>query len=53
VFTFTWDAAGRLVGVGNVTTTVVYTYNGDGVRVAQAVSGTVTTYGQDLVSGLP
>jgi RHS repeat-associated protein len=53
VFTFTWNAAGRLVGVGNVTTTVVYTYNGDGVRVAQAVGGTVTTVVQDLAGGLP
>jgi hypothetical protein len=32
------------VGVQNVTTTVVYTYNGDGHRMAKAVDGVTTTY---------
>jgi len=36
---YTYDAAGRLVGVQNITHMPVYTYNGDGVRVAQFVIG--------------
>jgi len=38
-FTYTYDAAGRLVGAQSITSTLVYTYNGDGVRVAQSVDG--------------
>jgi YD repeat-containing protein len=38
-FTYTYDAAGRLVGARSITSTLVYTYNGDGVRVAQSVDG--------------
>ena len=38
VFTYTWNGAGRLVKMQSLTHTIVYTYNGDGVRVAQAVS---------------
>jgi predicted HTH domain antitoxin len=38
-FTYTYDAAGPLVGAQSITNTLVYTYNGDGVRVAQSVEG--------------
>jgi RHS repeat-associated protein len=44
------EIAGRLVGVESVTTTVVYTYNGDGVRVAQSVDGVETQWVQTLAS---
>ena len=47
-FTYTYDAAGRLVGAQSVTSTLVYTYNADGLRVAQQVSGTLTTFAWDL-----
>ncbi len=52
VFTYTWNAAGRLVRAESITHTVVYTYNGDDVRVASAADGTETRYVQDVV-GLP
>jgi YD repeat-containing protein len=51
-FTTTYDAAGRLVGAQSITNTLVYTYNGDGVRVAMAVDGVETRWVQD-VTGLP
>jgi len=51
-FTYTYDAAGRLVGAQSITSTLVYTYNGDGVRVAMAVDGVETRWVQD-VTGLP
>ena len=52
VYTYTWNAAGRLVQAQSMTHTLVYTYNGDGVRVASAADGTETRYVQDVV-GLP
>jgi len=48
-FTYTYDAAGRLAGAQNITNTLVYTYNGDGVRVAMAVDGVETRWAQDTV----
>ena len=52
VYTYTWNAAGRLVKAESITHTLVYTYSGDGVRVASAADGTETRYVQDVV-GLP
>ncbi len=52
VYTYTWNAAGRLVKAESITHTIVYTYNGDDVRVASAADGTVTRYVQDTI-GLP
>jgi RHS repeat-associated protein len=40
------------VGVESITNTLVYTYNGDGARVAMAVDGVETRWVQD-VTGLP
>ncbi len=37
----------------NVTTTLVYTYSADGLRVAQAIDGDETSYAWDWASGLP
>jgi uncharacterized protein RhaS with RHS repeats len=46
-FTTTYDAAGRLVGAQSITSTLVYTYNGDGVCVAQEVDGVEMRWVQD------
>jgi RHS repeat-associated protein len=51
-FTYTYNAAGRLVQAESITNTVVYTYNGNGVRVATAVDGIETRYVQDISIGL-
>jgi RHS repeat-associated protein len=49
VFTFTYDAANRLITVTNGTTlTLGYRYNGDGVLVAQTAGSVVTTFVQDV-----
>ncbi|MEJ5312525.1 MAG: RHS repeat-associated core domain-containing protein [Anaerolineae bacterium] len=37
-FTYTYSAAGRMVRAESLTATLVYTYNADGLRVAQAQS---------------
>ncbi|MEJ5312469.1 MAG: RHS repeat-associated core domain-containing protein [Anaerolineae bacterium] len=37
-FTYTYSAAGRMVRAENLTATLVYTYNADGLRVAQSQS---------------
>jgi len=50
---YTFDSLDRLTQVISATTTVDSTYNGDGVRVGKSVSGTPTTYVQDLGTGLP
>ena len=52
VFTYTYDAANRLVRAQSVTTTLVYTYNADGLRVAQSVDGVETAFTWDLAAGL-
>ena len=39
VFTYTTDGAGRMVGAESLTRTLVYTYNGDGLRVASLLTG--------------
>jgi len=40
--TYTYDRAGRMVEARSVSVTLVYTYDADGLRVAQSVSDTVT-----------
>jgi RHS repeat-associated protein len=42
-----------MVRAENVTTTLLYTYTADGLRVAQAVDGAVTTFAWDWASGIP
>ena len=49
VYTYTWNVAGRMVGAESVTHTLVYTYNGEGVRVAQSVDGQATTWVMDTI----
>jgi YD repeat-containing protein len=41
---YQYDAAGRLVEAQSVTNALVYTYNGDGVRVAMAADGIETRW---------
>jgi YD repeat-containing protein len=53
VFTYTYNSAGRLVQAQSITATIVYTYTADGLRVAQAVAGAVTTYAWDWASAVP
>ncbi len=38
VYTYTYSAAGRMVRAESITATLVYTYNADGLRVAQSQS---------------
>jgi uncharacterized protein RhaS with RHS repeats len=52
-FTYTYNGAGRMVRVEGVTLTLVYTYNANGLRVAQSVDGDVTEFAWDWASGLP
>jgi hypothetical protein len=48
VRTFTYNAAGQMIEATVFTLTTVFTYNGDGVRVAMAVDGHgATTYALD------
>jgi RHS repeat-associated protein len=53
VYTYTYDGAGRMVQAQSVTLTLVYTYNADGLRVAQDVSGTVTAFVWDWATPVP
>jgi RHS repeat-associated protein len=52
-FTYTYNGAGRMVRVEGVTLTLVYTYNANGLRVAQSVDGDVITFTWDWASGVP
>ena len=52
-FTYAYNSAGRMVGAESVTSTLVYTYNAGGLRVAQSVDGDVTTFAWDWASGIP
>jgi RHS repeat-associated protein len=54
-FTYTYNAAGRLVQAQSVTSTLVYTYTAGGLRVGQSDSSvpSVDTYAWDWASGLP
>mgnify|MGYP007065671162 CR=1 FL=1 len=67
VFTYTYSAAGRMVArfgrqkrvAESITSTLVYTYNAAGLRVAQSVigfgepAGDETTFAWDWASGVP
>jgi RHS repeat-associated protein len=53
VYTYTYNAAGRMVQAESVTMTLVYTYNADGLRVAQAVDGATNIFTWDWATGVP
>jgi hypothetical protein len=50
---YTYDGAGRMVQAQSVTLTLVYTYNAEGLRVAQDLSGTATTFVWDWATPVP
>src|SRR5688572_26031088 len=52
VFTYTYDAANRLIDVTTGLAATTFAYNGPGDRVNQTVAGVVTTYTLDLNTGL-
>jgi YD repeat-containing protein len=52
-FTYAYNAAGKMVRAQSITATIAYTYTADGLRVAQAVAGTVTTYAWDWAQAVP
>jgi RHS repeat-associated protein len=52
-FTYAYNGAGRMVRAEGVTLTLVYTYNANGLRVAQSVDGDVITFAWDWASGVP
>jgi len=54
-FTYTYSAAGRMVQAESLAVTRVYTYNADGLRVAQAYVGApgAQTYVWDWATGVP
>ncbi|MCP4538306.1 MAG: RHS repeat-associated core domain-containing protein, partial [Chloroflexi bacterium] len=52
-FTYTYNAAGRMVQAESLTTTLVYTYNAQGLRVAQSVDGDASSFMWDWASGIP
>jgi len=56
-FTYTYSAAGRMVRAESITATLVYTYNADGLRVAQAQSvssvQSVDTFTWDWATPVP
>jgi len=53
VFTYTYNAAGRMVRAESLTATLQYTYTVDGLRIAQAVDGAVTAFAWDWATGVP
>ncbi len=54
-FTYTYNAAGRMVRAASISTTLVYTYTADGLRIAQADAAYAgaATYVWDWASGVP
>jgi RHS repeat-associated protein len=50
---YRYDQANRLISTTLGSTTSLFNYNGDGVRLRQVVNGAVTTYTQDAVAPLP
>jgi len=52
-FTYTYNAAGRMVRAQSVTATLVYTYNHSGLRVAQSVDGDPKSFSWDWATGIP
>jgi hypothetical protein len=53
ITTYTYDGADRMVQAQNITLTLVYTYNADGLRIAQDVSGTTTAFVWDWATPVP
>ena len=47
------DQANRLISTTLNSTTSLFNYNGDGLRLKQTVNGVATTYAQDLAAPLP
>jgi len=56
-FTYTYNAAGRMVQAQSLTATLVYTYNADGLRIARSQSvasvQSVDTFTWDWATGVP
>ncbi len=52
-WTYSYNAAGRMVRAEAVSTTHVYTYNGDGLLVAQNIDGVETAFTWDQALALP
>ena len=50
---YRYDRANRLISTTLNSTTSLFNYNGDGVRLKQIVAGVVTTYTQDVAAPLP
>jgi RHS repeat-associated protein len=53
VFTYKYNAAGRMVSAVGVTSTLVYTYSPDGLRVAQSVESSESVFSWDWATGVP
>lgn len=53
VYTYTYNAAGRMMRAASVTATMVYMYNADGLLVARSLNSTLSTFVWDLAAGLP
>ncbi|MBN1876746.1 MAG: hypothetical protein JXA33_21155 [Anaerolineae bacterium] len=53
VYTYTYDGAGRMVQVATPFATLVYTYNADGLRVAQNQGGVYQAFVWDWTTGVP
>jgi RHS repeat-associated protein len=52
-YTYTWDAASRLITVTDGISTYGFRYDGDGNRLARIVDGTLITHTLDLGLALP
>ncbi len=50
---YLYDRANRLISTTLGSTTYLYSYNGDGVRLRQVAGSTVSTYTQDVAAPLP
>ena len=53
VHTLTYDAADRLVSISGGGVNASFSYNGDGLRVAQTVNNVTTTFAWDMGASLP
>ena len=52
-FTYLYNAAGRMVHAESVTATLVYTYNANGLRVAQSVNSSQSVFSWDWAPAIP
>jgi YD repeat-containing protein len=50
---YTFDPLDRLTQVASGPNTTTFNYNGDGVRVAESIAASSTSYVQDLAAPLP